>query len=69
MTSFLDVKQIVRSILDFQTKEITIDEIILPMRDINSLIMSKMERAWSVNNSMAHEPQSTQEATKQVFIS
>ena len=33
----------------FQTKEITIDEIILPMRDINSLTNSKMEKAWAVN--------------------
>ena len=30
-------------VLDFRTKEITIDEIILPMRDINSLTMSKMD--------------------------
>ena len=28
-------------VLDFRTKEITIDEIILPMRDINSLTTSK----------------------------
>ncbi len=35
------------------------------MRHINSLTMSKMERAWAVNNSMAHKPHSTQEATKQ----
>ena len=40
-------------VLDFRTKEITIDEIILPMRDINSLTTSKMERAWTVNNIMA----------------
>ena len=40
-------------VLNFQTKEITIDEIILPMRDINSLTKSKMEKAWAVNNSMA----------------
>ena len=53
-------------VLDFRTKEITIDEIILPMRDINSLTTSKMEKAWTVNNSMAHEPHSMQEATKQV---
>ena len=52
-------------VLDFRTK-ITIDEIILPMRDINSLTTSKMEKAWTVNNSMTHEPHSTQEATQQV---
>ena len=43
-------------VLDFQTKEITIDEIILPMRDINSLTMSKIERTCAVNDSMAQEP-------------
>ena len=53
-------------VLDFQTKEITIDHVILPMRDINSLTTSKMEKAWALNNSMAHEPQSTQEATRRV---
>ena len=53
-------------VLDFRTKEITIDEIILPMRDINSLTTSKLESTWTVNNSMAQEPHSTQEATQQV---
>ncbi len=47
-------------------KEITNFEIILPMRNINSLTTLKMERAWTVNNSMAHELHSTQEATKQI---
>ena len=36
------------------------------MRDINSLIKSKMEKAWAVNNSMACKPSSMQEATQQV---
>ena len=49
-------------VLDFRTKEITVDEIILLMTDINSLTMSKMERAWSVNNSIAHKPHSMHEA-------
>ncbi len=53
-------------VLDFRSKEITIDQIILPMRDINSLKTSRMDKAWAVNNSMAHEPQSTQEATRRV---
>ena len=53
---------------DFRTKKIIIDEIILPMRDINSLTTSKMERAWTVNMSMAHEPQSTHEVTQVVHI-
>ena len=55
------------SVLDFWTKEITIDEIIFPMRDINSLTTSKMEKAWTVKYSMAHEPHSMQEATKWVI--
>ncbi len=50
-------------VLDFRTKEITIHDIILPMRDINSLTTSTME-AGTENNSMAHEPHSMQEATK-----
>ena len=53
-------------VLDFQTKEITIDHITLPMRDINSLTPSNMDRAWAINNSMAHELQSTQKATQRV---
>ena len=53
-------------VLDFQTNGIIIDEIILPMRDIHSLTTSKMERAWTVNNSMAHKPHSMQETTQQV---
>ncbi len=36
------------------------------MRDINSLTMSKMERAWSVNNSIAHKPNSMHKATQQL---
>jgi hypothetical protein len=36
------------------------------MRDINSLTMSKMERAWTVNNGMTHEPQSMYAVTQQV---
>ncbi len=52
-------------VLDFQTKGITIDEIILPMRDINNLSMSsKIEKAWPINNTTVHEPRSTEEATQ-----
>ena len=36
------------------------------MIDINSLTTSKMEKAWAVYNSMAHEPHSMQEATQRV---
>jgi hypothetical protein len=53
-------------VLDFQTKEITIGHVILQMRDINSLTTSKMDKAWAVNNSMASDLQSTQEATQHV---
>ena len=53
-------------VLDFRTKQITIDEFILPMRNINSLASTKIEKAWAVNNSMAHEPMSTKVATQRV---
>jgi hypothetical protein len=36
------------------------------MRDINPLTKSKMDRAWTVNNSMAHEPHSVQEAAQRI---
>ena len=39
-------------VLDFWIKEITLDEISLPMRDINKLsIRAQIERSWSLNNS------------------
>ncbi len=53
-------------VLDFRTKQITIDEIILPMRNINSLASTKIEKAWAVNNSMAQEPVSTKNTTQRV---
>jgi hypothetical protein len=36
------------------------------MRNINSLASTKIDKAWAVNNSMAHEPVSTKNATKGV---
>ncbi len=45
-------------VLDFQIKQITIDEIILPMTNINSLAKSKLTKAWAVNNSMSNKPTS-----------
>ena len=36
------------------------------MKDINCLTTSKMERAWTVNNSMAHKPNSMQEVAERV---
>ncbi len=56
------------TVLNFRTKEIDIDEIILPMRDITKLsTRAKIERAWMANNNvMTHEPKSTLEATQRV---
>jgi hypothetical protein len=51
-------------ILNFKAKTITIDEIILPMRNINNLQSSSTLHALKLNHSLAMEPQSTQDATK-----
>jgi len=56
-----------RTALVFQTKEVTIDESILPMRDINSLNTSTMEMDRAVNISMAYEPHNMQEATQRLL--
>ncbi len=57
-------------VLDFQTKKITIDEIILPMRDINSRsTSSNIEKAWSVNHSMIHELQALRKPLNVPFTS
>ena len=53
-------------ILDFKDKMITIDEVKLPMRNINYLQGSSTIRALRLNHSLAMEPQSTQDATKRV---
>ncbi len=37
------------------------------MRNINSLASTKIEKAWAVINSMAHEPMSTKAATQRVI--
>jgi hypothetical protein len=50
-------------ILNFRDKMITIDETILPMRDINKLQGSSMLKELRHNHSLAMEPQSTQDAT------
>jgi hypothetical protein len=43
-------------VLDFQTKTITVDESILPMRNIDNLsTAAEIERAWSVNNRIGTE--------------
>ena len=56
------------TVLDFRTNTITVDESILPMRNIDNLSQkSKIEKAWSLNNSvMVHEPESTLGATNRV---
>jgi hypothetical protein len=43
---------------------ITIDEIILPMRNINNLQGTSNFRVLKLNHSLAIEPQSTQDATQ-----
>jgi hypothetical protein len=53
-------------ILDFKERMITIDEVKLPMRNINYLQGSSTLRALRLNHSLAMEPQSTQDATKRV---
>jgi hypothetical protein len=51
-------------ILNFRDKMITIDEIILLMRNINNLQGSSVLHALTRNHSLAMEPQSTQDATE-----
>ena len=56
-------------VLDFWTKEISMDEISLQMRDLNTLrSKAAADKAWIVNNSMyqstSQKPQSTLDATK-----
>jgi hypothetical protein len=53
-------------IIDFKDKMITIDEVKLPMQNINYLQGSSTLRALRLNHSLAMEPQSTHEATKHV---
>jgi hypothetical protein len=53
--------------LDFQEKTITIDEILLPMRDIIYLQLKlRITRALRENTCFAQEPISTRNATKRV---
>ncbi len=54
-------------VLDFKAKTIMIDEIILPMRDINHLQCASMLRALELNDSLSMELQSTQDATKRAM--
>jgi len=56
-------------VLNFLTKEIDMDKINLPMRDITKLsTRANIEMAWMVNNSvMIHEPKNTLAATQWVI--
>ena len=59
-------------VLDFRTREIILDDISLPMRDINKLkTRATVERAWTMANSIyqetSKEPHSTLEATKRLI--
>ncbi len=51
-------------VLDFKAKMITIDEIILPMGNINHMQGTSVLCALKLNNSLAMEPKSTQDTTK-----
>jgi hypothetical protein len=53
-------------ILDFKDKMITIDEVKLPLQNINYLHGSSTLPALKLNHSLAMEPQSPQYATKHV---
>jgi hypothetical protein len=53
-------------VLDFEAKTIIVDEVILPMRNINHLQGASMLRALKLNRSLAMELHSTQDATKRV---
>jgi hypothetical protein len=53
------------AVLDFKEKTITIDDILLPMRNINNLqLKPSISRALRLNSSFAQEPTSTCNATK-----
>jgi hypothetical protein len=54
-------------ILDFKDKMITIDEVKLPMQNINYLQGSSTLCVLKLNHSLAMEPHSTQNATKRVM--
>jgi hypothetical protein len=54
-------------ILDFKDKMITVDEVKLPMQNINYLQGSSTLRALKLNRSLAMEPHSTQDATKHLM--
>jgi hypothetical protein len=55
------------AVLDFKEKTITIDDVLLPMRNINNLqLKPSISRALRLNSSFAQEPASTRNSTKYV---
>ncbi len=53
--------------MDFKERTITIDDILLPMRNINNLqLKPSISRVLKLNTSFAQEPASTGNATKRV---
>ncbi len=59
-------------VLDFRTREIILDDLSLPMRDINKLkTRATVEQDWTMTNSiyqeMSKEPRSMLEATKRLI--
>ncbi len=55
------------AVLDFKEKTITIDDVLLPMRNINNLqLKHSISRLLKLNSSFAQEPTSTHNATKHV---
>jgi hypothetical protein len=53
------------AVLDFKEKTITIDDVLLPMRNIKNLqLKSSILRGLKLNSSFAQEPASTRKATK-----
>ncbi len=55
------------SVLDFKVRTITINDILLPMRNINNLqLKHSISRALKLNSSFAQEPDSTRNATKRL---
>jgi hypothetical protein len=55
------------AVFDFKENSITIDDVLLPMRNINNLqLKPSVSRALKLNSSFAQEPTSTRNATKRV---
>ncbi len=55
------------AVFDFKERTITINDILLPMRNINNLqLKSSVSRALKSNSNFAQEPESTRNTTKHV---